>query len=338
MVAAISTASPSSSPRQGGKRMERIAIALGGNALGKDSAAQRATVAKVCEILVDLIEQGNEIVVSHGNGPQVGMIHLAFDTGAARNDAIASMPLEDCTAMSQGYIGYHLQAALQAELAKRGMPWQAVSVITQVTVDARDPAFDHPTKPIGAFYTKAEADALQVQNPDWQFAEDAGRGYRRVVPSPKPLEIVERDAILSLLAGEYIVIACGGGGIPTVMTGQGAVSVAAVIDKDFAAAKLAAAVGASTLLILTATDAVYTDFGKSTQKALAHLTLDEVTALMAEGHFAAGSMLPKVQAAMDFVCGAPGRRAIITSPDAATDALQGHGGTEITATRQAFVR
>lgn len=318
--------------------MERIAIALGGNALGKDSAAQRATVAKVCEILVDLIEQGNEIVVSHGNGPQVGMIHLAFDTGAAHNEAIASMPLEDCTAMSQGYIGYHLQAALQAELAKRGLPWQAVSVITQVTVDARDPAFDHPTKPIGAFYTKAEADALQTQNPDWQFAEDAGRGYRRVVPSPRPREIVERDAILSLLAGEYIVIACGGGGIPTVMTDQGATSVAAVIDKDFATAKLADAVGASTLLILTATDCVYTNYGKTNQKSLSHLTLAEADALMSEGHFAKGSMLPKVQAAMEFVCGAPGRRAIITSPDAAAIALQGHGGTEITATKQAFVK
>ena len=317
--------------------MERIAIALGGNALGHDSAQQRATVAIVCRTLVDLIEAGNEIVISHGNGPQVGMIHLAFDTGAAHNDAIAAMPLEDCTAMSQGYIGYHLQAALQAELARRGMPWQAVSVITQVTVDAADPAFEHPTKPIGSFYTKAAADALQAQNPDWQFAEDAGRGYRRVVPSPRPCEIVERDAILSLLAGEYIVIACGGGGIPTVMTQDGAKSVAAVIDKDFAAAKLAAAVGASTLLILTATDAVYTDFGKPTQKVLSHLTLAEAEHLMAQGHFAAGSMLPKVQAALDFVSGAPGRRALITSPEAAADALRGKSGTEITANKQAFI-
>ena len=317
--------------------MERITIALGGNALGHDSAEQRATVAVVCRTLVDLIEAGNEIVISHGNGPQVGMIHLAFDAGAAQNDAIATMPLEDCTAMSQGYIGYHLQAALQAELAERGMPWQAVSVITQVTVDANDPAFDRPTKPIGAFYTKAEAEELRTQNPDWQFVEDAGRGYRRVVPSPRPQEIVERDAILSLLAGEYIVIACGGGGIPTVMTSNGARSVAAVIDKDFAAAKLASAVGASTLLILTATDCVYTDFGKPTQKVLSHLTLTEAKDLMAQGHFAAGSMLPKVQAALDFVAGAPGRRAIITSPKAAADALRGKGGTEITANKQAFI-
>lgn len=318
--------------------MERIAIALGGNALGHDSETQRATVAKVCRILVDLIEQGNEIVISHGNGPQVGMIHLAFDTGAAQNDAIAAMPLEDCTAMSQGYIGYHLQAALQAELARRGMPWQAVSVITQVTVDPNDPAFDHPTKPIGAFYSKEQADELRKQNPDWQFVEDAGRGYRRVVPSPRPQEIVERDAILSLLAGEYIVIACGGGGIPTVMTDEGAKSVAAVIDKDFAAAKLAAAVGASTLLILTATDCVYTDFGRPAQKALPHLTLADADDLMAQGHFAKGSMLPKVQAAMDFVRSSPSRRAIITSPDAAPEALQGRGGTEIVAAKQVFVQ
>lgn len=318
--------------------MERIAIALGGNALGHDSAAQRATVAVVCRTLVDLIEQGNEIVISHGNGPQVGMIHLAFDVGAEQNDAIAPMPLEDCTAMSQGYIGYHLQAALQAELARRGMPWQAVSVVTQVTVDPEDPAFDHPTKPIGAFYSKAQADALKKQNPDWQLVEDAGRGYRRVVPSPTPLEIVERDAILSLLSGEYIVIACGGGGIPTVMTQDGAKSVAAVIDKDFAAAKLAAAVGATTLLILTATDCVYTDFGKPEQKALSHLTLTEARQLMEQGHFAKGSMLPKVQAAMDFVCSAPGRRAIITSPDAAEEALNGKGGTEIVAAKQAFAQ
>lgn len=318
--------------------MERIAIALGGNALGRDSAEQRTTVAKVCRILVDLIEAGNEIVISHGNGPQVGMIHLAFDAGSAQNDAIAPMPLEDCTAMSQGYIGYHLQSALQQELARRGMPWQAVSVITQVTVDPHDPAFDHPTKPIGAFYSKDEADALRAKNPTWQFAQDAGRGYRRVVPSPRPREIVERDAILSLLAGEYIVIACGGGGIPCIMTEDGARSVSAVIDKDFAAAKLACAVGASTLLILSATDAVYTDFGKPTQAALAHMTLERAQALARDGQFAAGSMLPKVQAAMEFVSSAPGRRAIITSPNAAADALLGKNGTEITAEKQAFVK
>lgn len=311
--------------------MQRIAIALGGNALGNDSETQRATVAKVCRILVDLIEAGNEIVISHGNGPQVGMIQLAFDTGAKQTDAISPMPLPDCTAMSQGYIGYHLQAALQAELAKRGMPWQAVSVITQVTVDRNDPAFKHPTKPIGAFYTKEEADTLTKKNPDRQFVEDAGRGYRRVVPSPAPVEIVERDAILSLLAGEYIVIACGGGGIPCVMSDEGAIPVAAVIDKDFATAKLAAAVGAHTLLILTATEAVYTDFGKPTQKALSHLTLTEAEDLMAQGHFAQGSMLPKVQAAMNFVRSAPDRRAIITSPDAAEAALSGKNGTEIVA-------
>ncbi len=311
--------------------MQRIAIALGGNALGNDSRTQRATVAKVCRTLVDLIEAGNEIVISHGNGPQVGMIQLAFDTGAAQTDAISPMPLPDCTAMSQGYIGYHLQAALQSELARRGMPWQAVSVITQVTVDANDPAFSHPTKPIGAFYSQDEADALAAQNPDWTFIEDAGRGYRRVVPSPAPVEIVERDAILSLLAGEYIVIACGGGGIPTFMTAEGGKPVAAVIDKDFAAAKLAAAVGAHTLLILTATDCVFTDFGKPEQKALSHLTLAEAEHLMNQGHFAKGSMLPKVQAAMDFVSSAPGRRTIITSPDAARAALQGKSGTEIVA-------
>ena len=309
--------------------MHRIAIALGGNALGKDSTEQRATVALVCRTLVDLIEAGNEIVISHGNGPQVGMIQLAFDSGAKQNNAISPMPLEDCTAMSQGYIGYHLQAALQAELAQRGMPWQAVSMITQVTVKADDPAFSHPTKPIGAFYTQAEADELKKQNPDWTLVEDAGRGYRRVVPSPAPVEIVERDAILSLLAGEYIVIACGGGGIPTVMTDEGARPIAAVIDKDFAAAKLAAAVGADTFLILTATDCVYTDFGKPTQKALAHISPDTALNLLEQGHFAAGSMLPKVQAALQFVRTAPGRRAIITSPNAAAEALHGKNGTEI---------
>ena len=313
--------------------MQRIAIALGGNALGNDSETQRATVEKVCRILVDLIEAGNEIVISHGNGPQVGMIQLAFDTGAKQTDAVSAMPLPDCTAMSQGYIGYHLQATLQAELARRGMPWQAVSVITQVTVDPNDPAFAHPTKPIGAFYSKDEADELAAQNPDWHFVEDAGRGYRRVVPSPAPVEIVERDAILSLLAGEYIVIACGGGGIPTLMTAEGGKPVAAVIDKDFAAAKLAAAVGAQTLLILTATDCVYTDYGKPTQKSLSHLSLDRTETLMAQGHFAKGSMLPKVQAAMNFVRTSPTRRAIITSPDAAADALQGKGGTEIMASQ-----
>jgi carbamate kinase len=311
---------------------------LGGNALGKTVEAQKKAVAVAAKTIVDIASMGTSLLVTHGNGPQVGMISSAMRSGSISGTIPEDMPLAECVAMSQGYIGYHLQAALQAELARRGMPWQAVSVITQVTVDKNDPAFRHPTKPIGAFYTKDEADALAAQNPDWQFTEDAGRGYRRVVPSPAPVEIVERDAILSLLAGEYIVIACGGGGIPTLMTDEGGKPVAAVIDKDFAAAKLAAAVGAHTLLILTATDCVYTNYGKADQKALSHLTLAEANELMAKGHFAKGSMLPKVQAALDFVRSAPDRRAIITSPDAAEAALRGKGGTEISLQRTQATR
>ena len=256
--------------------MARIVIALGGNALGNTPAEQRARVAAACPALVGLIHQGHEIIVSHGNGPQVGMIQTAFDAAAKTNPAVAPMPLPECTAMSQGYIGYHLQQGLRRALRAQGMPWQVATVVTQVVVDPDDPAFCAPAKPIGAFYDAAAAQRMQHSDPTLHMREDSGRGWRRVVASPKPVDIVERRSILNLLDNEYIVIACGGGGVPVARDAHGDYyGVDAVIDKDFASACLAEAVGADYLFILTAVDHVCLNFGTPEQRALdvLHLSL-----------------------------------------------------------------
>ena len=225
--------------------MARIVIALGGNALGNTPAEQRARVAAACPALVGLIHQGHEIIVSHGNGPQVGMIQTAFDAAAKTNPAVAPMPLPECTAMSQGYIGYHLQQGLRRALRAQGMPWQVATVVTQVVVDPDDPAFQTPAKPIGAFYDAAAAQRMQHSDPTLHMREDSGRGWRRVVASPKPVDIVERRSILNLLDNEYIVIACGGGGVPVARDAHGDYSgVDAVLAQAFASACLAEAVGA----------------------------------------------------------------------------------------------
>ncbi len=310
--------------------MARIVIALGGNALGNTPAEQRERLDEAAPSLIGLIKQGHEIIVSHGNGPQVGMIKLGLDTAAEINDKVASFPLPECTALSQGYIGFHLQNAILRELRKEKMPWYVATVITQMEVDKNDPAFQNPTKPIGAFYTEEEAKRLMAENPGRVYREDAGRGWRHMVASPKPLDIVERESILNLLDHEFIVIACGGGGIPVVKDADGDYSgVDAVIDKDFASAKLAELVGADYLFILTAVDRVCINFGRPDQKELMEMSVDEAREYAAQGQFAPGSMLPKVEAAISFAESGAGRRAVIASLEKAPLAMKGESGTAI---------
>ena len=310
--------------------MARIVIALGGNALGNTPAEQQKRIDEAAPSLIGLIKQGHEIIVSHGNGPQVGMIKLALDTAADATDKVSRFPLPECTAMSQGYIGYHLQNGILRELRIEGMPWHVATVVTQMEVDPNDPAFKNPTKPIGAFYTKEEAERLMADNPGAVFKEDAGRGWRQMVPSPKPLNIVERDSILNLLDHEFIVIACGGGGIPVIRDADGDYEgVPAVIDKDFASAKLAELCDADYLFILTAVDRVCINFGKPDQEELTELTVERAKALAAQGQFAPGSMLPKVEAAIQFATSKPGRRAVIASLEKAPLAMKGESGTVI---------
>ncbi|MEG0876109.1 MAG: carbamate kinase [Oscillospiraceae bacterium] len=310
--------------------MARIVIALGGNALGNTPAEQLSRIDEAAPSLIGLIKQGHEIIISHGNGPQVGMIKLGLDTAADANDKIARFPLPECTAMSQGYIGYHLQNGILRQLRIEKMPWHVASVVTQIEVDPNDPAFKNPTKPIGAFYTEAEAKALMAATPGMVFKEDSGRGWRQMVASPKPIDIVEKDSILNLLDHEFIVIACGGGGIPVIKDKDGDYEgVPAVIDKDFASAKLAELVDADYLFILTAVDRVCINFGKPNQEELTDITVARARELSAEGHFAPGSMLPKVEAAIKFAETKPGRRAVIASLEKAPLAITGESGTII---------
>ena len=310
--------------------MSRIVIALGGNALGNTPKEQQEMTDNAAPSLIGLIKQGHEIIISHGNGPQVGMIQLALDTANKTNEKIAKFELPECTAMSQGYIGFHLQKGIKKELKKEGMPWHVATVITQMEVDKNDPAFKNPTKPIGAFYSEEDAKKAMEENSSMIFKEDAGRGYRQMVASPKPVNIVEKDSILNLLDHEFIVIACGGGGIPVIKDENGDyVSVPAVIDKDFASAKLAELVEADYLFILTAVDRVAINFGKPNQKQLEEITVDEALEYAAQGHFAPGSMLPKVEAAIQFAKTKQGRRAVIASLEKAPLAMQGLSGTVI---------
>lgn len=310
--------------------MSRIVIALGGNALGNNPQEQQEMIDAATPSLIGLIAQGHEIIISHGNGPQVGMINLAFDIASSNSDKVVPVPLTECTAMSQGYIGYHLQKGIKKELRKQKMPWNVATVVTQVVVDKDDPAFKNPNKPIGAFYTKEKIEEMAKNDPSLHYMEDSGRGYRQVVASPKPVDIAERASILNLLDNEYIVIACGGGGIPVVINEEGDYEgVAAVIDKDFASAKLAEEVGADYLFILTAVDRVAINFGTPDQKDIEEMTLKEAEKYCAEGQFAPGSMLPKVEAAMRFAKSGKGRRAIIASLEKAPLAMVGKSGTVI---------
>lgn len=308
----------------------RAVIALGGNALGKTPTEQKQKVREAVKSLIEVIKQGNEIIISHGNGPQVGMINLAFEEAAKVNDKIVPFDLPECTAMSQGYIGFHLQNALQAEIHAQEKPWHVASVVTQIEVDKKDGAFKNPTKPIGGFYTEEEAKAMMAKDPSLTMKEDAGRGYRRLVPSPKPIRILERASIENMLDHQFIVVTCGGGGVPVVREEDGSYTgVSAVIDKDFASATLAEAVYADYLFILTAVDRVAIHFGKENQQDLAKMSVTEAKRYIEEGHFASGSMLPKVEAAIRFVQGDPDRKAVIASLEKAPLAIKGESGTII---------
>ncbi len=307
---------------------KRIVIALGGNALGNNLPEQMEAVKHTARAIVDLIEQGNEVVVAHGNGPQVGMIQEAMTQLTRSNpEKYIPCPLSVCVAMSQGYIGYDLQNALREEMLDRGIDVGAATVLTQVEVDPEDPAFANPTKPIGAFMTREEADRMIAER-GYDVVEDAGRGYRRVVASPKPVGIVELDTIRSLVETNHVVVACGGGGIPVFKTeGNHLKGAAAVIDKDFAAARLAEQLDADFLVILTAVEKVAVNFGKPDQQWLDELTPADVERYVAEGQFAPGSMLPKVQAALAFAQSGPGRSSLITLLERAADGIAGKTGT-----------
>lgn len=306
--------------------MSKIVIALGGNALGKTPEEQLKLVKNTAKSIVDLIEEGNEVVVAHGNGPQVGMINLGMTSAAEEGVINASMPFPECGAMSQGYIGYHLQNSIQNELNARKIKKSAVTVVTQVLVEESDKAFTNPTKPIGAFYTKEQAVELEKKK-GYAFVEDSGRGYRQVVPSPKPIDIIELDAVKTLIDAKQVVITVGGGGIPVVNKDGVIVGVPAVIDKDFASSKLAELINADMLIILTAVEKIAINFNKPNQQLLEKITLEEAQKYIDEGHFALGSMLPKVQAAMKFVNN--GGKAIISSLEKAQLAIKGESGTMI---------
>ena len=309
---------------------KRIVIALGGNALGNNLPEQMTAVRQTAKAIVDLIQEGHEVILSHGNGPQVGMIQKAMQE-LTRSDPekYIPCPLSVCVAMSQGYIGYDLQNALREELLDRDIQKGVATVLTQVEVDPADPAFQHPTKPIGAFMTKEEADRMVAER-GYTVMEDAGRGYRRVVASPKPKSIVEIQSIRDMAAAGLVVVACGGGGIPVYATqGHHLKGAPAVIDKDFASCVLAQQVQADTLIILTAVEKVAINFGKPDQKWLDTLTPEEAEVYMGQGHFAPGSMLPKVQAAVEFARSAPGRSALITLLEKAKDGVAGKTGTVI---------
>lgn len=311
--------------------MPKIVIALGGNALqSKDSAptaeGQLGVVKKTCEHIADICSQGYELAIVHGNGPQIGRIVLASE---AAKDVTPAMPFDVCGAMSQGYIGYHIQQAMKYALNMHNLHAPILTVATQVVVDKNDPAFQNPTKPIGPFYTEEEAKKLEMEK-GYQMKEDAGRGWRRVVASPKPQKIVEINAIKDLW-NSSIVISCGGGGIPVVENMDGTLEgVAAVIDKDYAAELLAEEVDADILMILTEVEKVAIHWGKPEQKNLDTMSLKEAVQYIDEKQFAPGSMLPKVEAAMKFVRNSPNKKAIITSLDKAVDALEGKTGTVIT--------
>lgn len=308
-------------------KKKRVVIALGGNALGNTLPEQMKAVKITAKAIVDLMEEGCEVVVAHGNGPQVGMVNNAMIALTHEDENQPNTPLSVCVAMSQAYIGYDLQNALREEMLNRGIDNVPVAtMITQVRVDPDDPAFDSPSKPIGKFVSKEQAQMMEERF-NYIMKEDSGRGYRRVVASPKPVEIIEIGTIRNMVESGDLVIACGGGGIPVVRQGNHLKGASAVIDKDFASCLLAKELDADFLIILTAVEQVALNFGKPDEKWLSDVSVKEAEKYVEEGHFAPGSMLPKVQAAMDFAGSKPGRRALITLLEKSRDAVQGKTGT-----------
>ncbi len=307
-----------------------VVIALGGNALGNTPAEQLELVKNTAKNIVDMVGEGVNVVVSHGNGPQVGMINNAFAFAAANDGKTPEMPFPEAGAMSQGYIGYQLSQAILNELRRRGIMRSTANVITQTVVYPDDPAFENPTKPVGAFMTEEEARAKAAET-GWTFKEDAGRGWRQVVASPKPQRIVEFDAVKDLMDAGYIVVSTGGGGVPVFQKDDGYVGVPAVIDKDRSSAKLAADFKADMLVILTAVEKVCVNYGKPDQAEISTMTVAEAREYIAQGQFAPGSMLPKVEACIEYVEAYPAGKALITSLECAAAGLEGKTGTIITA-------
>lgn len=306
---------------------KRIVIALGGNALGNTLPEQMKAVKITAKAIVDLIEEGCEVIVAHGNGPQVGMVNNAMIALTHEDSAQPNTPLSVCVAMSQAYIGYDLQNALREELLNRGIENLPVAtMITQVRVDADDPSFQSPSKPIGKFVSMEQAKMMEEKY-NYVMKEDAGRGYRRVVASPKPVEIIEIGTIRTMVEAGNLVIACGGGGIPVTRQGNHLKGASAVIDKDFASCLMAKELDADFLIILTAVEKVALNFGTPDEKWLSDVSVEEASAYIKEGHFAPGSMLPKVQAAVDFAGSKPGRTALITLLEKSRDAIHGKTGT-----------
>lgn len=308
--------------------MKKIVVALGGNALGKTLSEQLAAVKVTAKAIADLIEDGNEVVITHGNGPQVGRIDSAMAALCREDSSQERTPLSMCVAMSQAYIGYDIQNALREELLSRGIHKPVATIVTQVLVDGDDPALSEPTKPIGRFMTEDQAREMS-ENLGFAVREDSGRGWRRVVPSPTPLRIVELDAIRASAQDGSVVICCGGGGIPVKKVGHFHKGVGAVIDKDSVSALLADDLNADILLILTAVDKVKINFNKLNELSLDSMSLSDVDGYIAEGQFAPGSMLPKVEAAASFVRSGSGRIAVIAELSKAGEAVRGESGTVI---------
>ena len=307
-----------------------VVVALGGNALGNTPEEQLELVKNTAKHIVDMVGDGVNTIVTHGNGPQVGMINNAFDIASkTEGSKVSAMPFPECGAMSQGYIGYHLSQAILGELKHRGIMRSSVNVVTQTVVDPDDPAFQNPTKPVGAFMTEAEAKDL-AEKTGCVVKEDAGRGWRRVVASPKPQRIVEFDAVKDLWDAGYVVVSTGGGGIPVIEANDSYHGVPAVIDKDNSASMLASSFKADRLVILTAVEKVCVNFGKPDQKALDHMTVAEAREYIEQGQFAPGSMLPKVEACIRYVEAYPQGQALITSLECAAAGLRGETGTVIT--------
>ena len=303
--------------------MSRYVVSLGGNALGNNPEEQKQLLKNVAEPIVELINKNHEVIIVHGNGPQVGMINLAFN----ESKSTPEMPFPECGAMSQGYIGFHLQNAIKNELLKRGIEKEIGALVTQVIVDENDAAFNNPSKPIGSFYDKHTADQLTKEK-HYVMQEDSGRGYRRVVASPKPIDVVEKNMIKTLLKDKHVVICSGGGGIPVIEKNNQLEGVAAVIDKDYASAKVAELIDADYLIILTAVEFVFINYNTPQELALKNTTIQELVKYINQGHFAKGSMYPKVQACIDFV-GDTNKKAVISSLDKAVEAFNFKTGTII---------
>lgn len=304
--------------------MAKYVVSLGGNALGNNCEEQKIALIKVADAITDLIMDGHQVAIVHGNGPQVGMINLAFES----SKETPNMPFAECGAMSEGYIGFHIQNAICNALNKKKINKPVVTVITQVLVSENDPLFLNPSKPIGSFYSKEEANRIALEK-GYTMKEDAGRGYRRVVPSPLPIDIIEKESIKALLDNNQVVICVGGGGIPVINKGDKLEGVAAVIDKDYASSKLAELIDADYLLILTAVSNVCINYNKENEKKLENIDVKELAKYADEGHFAKGSMYPKVKACIDFVNSKKGKIAVIASLENAVKAFKFETGTII---------